>query len=259
MHGRRDIRPDADAAADGTTAADRQADREHDDLHARQHGGRLRRAEVGEIYIGGAGVGRGYRNRPELTAERFVADPFRSAPGARMYRTGDLGRLLPDGQIGFHGRIDNQVKIRGYRVEPEEIAAARCRHPSVASCAVVRARDAQGEKQLVAYIVAAGEQSSATEELRGFLAETLPEYMIPAAFVRLAELPLTGSGKLDKRRAAGAERREFARPDRTSARPQRRPKSSSPRSSPACSARRDRRRRQFLPALAAIPCSARKS
>jgi amino acid adenylation domain-containing protein len=152
----------------------------------------------GELCIGGRGVGRGYRNRPDATSERFVADPFSSEAGARLYRTGDLASVLPSGEIYFRGRIDNQVKIRGYRVEPDGIAAHLARHPAVASCAVVPRENAQGEMYLVAYIVAAGEQSSASEELRAFLAETLPEYMIPAAFVGLAELPLTSSGKLDK-------------------------------------------------------------
>ena len=152
----------------------------------------------GELCIGGRGVGRGYRNRPAATAERFVADPFSSEAGARLYRTGDLASMLPNGEICFRGRIDNQVKVRGYRVEPDGIAAHLARHPAVASCAVVPRENAQGEIYLVAYIVAASGQSSASEELRAFLAEALPEYMIPAAFVGLDELPLTSSGKLDK-------------------------------------------------------------
>lgn len=152
----------------------------------------------GELCIGGRGVGRGYRHRPEATAERFVADPFSSEQGARLYRTGDLASMLPNGEICFRGRIDNQVKVRGYRVEPDGIAAHLARHPAVASCAVVPRENAQGEIYLVAYIVGADGQSSASEELRAFLAQSLPEYMIPAAFVGLAELPLTSSGKLDK-------------------------------------------------------------
>jgi len=152
----------------------------------------------GEICIGGPGVGRGYRNRPDLTAKRFAADPFGNLPGARLYRTGDLGSVLPNGEISFRGRIDNQLKIRGYRVEPDGIAAALARHPAVATCAVVARDNPQGEKQLVAYLVAATAPSVAAEELRGFLASTLPEYMIPAAFIGLAALPLTSSGKLDK-------------------------------------------------------------
>jgi amino acid adenylation domain-containing protein len=151
----------------------------------------------GELCIGGHGVGRGYRNRPEATDARFVADPFSSEPHARLYRTGDLASVLPNGEICFRGRIDNQVKVRGYRVEPDGIAANLARHPAVASCAVVPRENAQGEIHLVAYIVAASEQS-ASEELRAYLAQSLPEYMIPAAFVGLAELPLTSSGKLDK-------------------------------------------------------------
>jgi acyl carrier protein len=150
------------------------------------------------LCIGGRGVGRGYRNRPEMTVERFVTDPFSSEPGARLYRTGDLASMLPNGEIRFRGRIDDQVKIRGYRVEPDGIAAYLARCPAVASCVVVPRATARGEKYLAAYIVATGERASSSEELRAFLAQSLPEYMIPAAFISLAELPLTGSGKLDK-------------------------------------------------------------
>ncbi len=155
--------------------------------------------EVGEIYIGGTGVGRGYRNREALTAERFLPDPFRPAPDARMYRTGDLGRLRKDSQIGFHGRVDNQEKIRGHRIEPEEIAAALNRHPKVMSCAVVARAGEQGDKQLVAYIVPAAGSEPGANELHEFLAGLLPDYMIPAAFVRIDTLPLTTSGKLDRK------------------------------------------------------------
>jgi amino acid adenylation domain-containing protein len=163
-----------------------------------EHGAPVSPGWPGEICIGGASVGRGYRNRRELTAARFVADPFSSVPGARLYRTGDLGCALPNGEISFRGRIDEQVKIRGYRVEPDGIAAALARHPAVASCAVVPREPAQGEKQLVAYLVRANEQKLPAEELRAFLAQSIPEYMIPAAFVGLRELPLTTSGKVDK-------------------------------------------------------------
>ena len=152
----------------------------------------------GEICVGGPSVGRGYRDRPVATAERFIADPFSDLPGARLYRTGDLGSGLPNGEIAFRGRIDNQVKIRGYRIEPDGIAASLARHPAVASCAVVARDSAHGEKMLVGYVVAAAAQSTASEELRSFLAATLPEYMIPTAFVGLDSLPLTSSGKLDK-------------------------------------------------------------
>ena len=154
--------------------------------------------EIGEIYIGGTGVGRGYRNRDALTAEKFLPDPFRQTPGALMYRTGDLGRLRPDKQIGFHGRIDNQEKIRGHRVEPEEITAALGRHPKVMACAVVARADEHGDKQLVAYVVP-GEGVSSANELYEFLAALLPDYMMPSAFVRIEALPLTTSGKLDRK------------------------------------------------------------
>ncbi|HEY3917564.1 MAG TPA: non-ribosomal peptide synthetase [Stellaceae bacterium] len=152
----------------------------------------------GEICIGGPSVARGYRHRRDATAARFIADPFGEAPGARLYRTGDLGSLLPNGEIAFRGRIDGEVKIRGYRVEPDRIAAALARHPVVASCAVIARKNGPGEKQLVAYLVPAGAQRVTAEELRAFLADTLPDYLIPTAFVGLAELPLTSVGKLDQ-------------------------------------------------------------
>ena len=155
--------------------------------------------KVGEIYIGGTGVGRGYRNRDGLTAERFLPDPFRMVPDARMYRTGDLGRLRQDNQIGFHGRLDNQEKIRGHRVEPEEIAAALNRHPQVTTCAVIARAGEQGDKQLVGYVVAAETGEPDANELHAFLSASLPDYMIPAAFVRIDTLPLTSSGKLDRK------------------------------------------------------------
>nr|WP_255500667.1 non-ribosomal peptide synthetase [Caulobacter sp. 17J80-11] len=151
---------------------------------------------VGEIFIGGTGVGRGYRNRPELTAERFVPDPFSDRPGARLYRTGDLGRRRPDGQIEFHGRIDDQVKIRGHRVEPDEVAAALNRHPAVAASAVV-ARETGCQRSLAAYVVPAQAPPDPTA-LREFLAALLPDYMLPGSFTSLSALPLTANGKLDK-------------------------------------------------------------
>jgi len=153
--------------------------------------------ETGEIYIGGTSVARGYRNQPELTAERFVANPFSPAVDARMYRTGDRGALLPGGQIAFHGRTDTQEKIRGHRIEPDEIVSVLSRHQNVASAAVV----AQGNtcnKQLAAYIVPAAGLAPRSSELREFLSKELPEYMIPSIFVRIAALPLTPNGKLDR-------------------------------------------------------------
>jgi acyl carrier protein len=154
--------------------------------------------EIGEIHIGGASVGRGYRNRPDLTAQAFVPDPFRRVSGARLYRTGDLGRLLPDGQIAFHGRLDNQVKIRGHRVEPDEIASVLVQHPDVAAGAVMARRATSGETRLVAYVVPTPRGSLTAEALREFLATRVPDWMIPVAFVRLAALPLTSNGKLDQ-------------------------------------------------------------
>ncbi len=154
--------------------------------------------EIGEIFIGGRGVGRGYRHQPALTAEKFIPDPFRRGdPGARLYRTGDLGCRLANGQIAFHGRADDQLKLRGYRIEPDEISAVLNRHPAIAQ-SFVTARPNGRDKQLVAYVVMAGQASPTTPELRDFLALTLPDYMIPAVFVQLRCLPLTTSGKVDR-------------------------------------------------------------
>jgi amino acid adenylation domain-containing protein len=148
--------------------------------------------ETGEIYIGGTGVARGYRNRPELTADRFITMPG----GGRVYRTGDLGARLPDGQIAFHGRADHQEKIRGYRIEPDEIVNVLLRHEKVAAAAVAGAGTGS-KRQLAAYIVPLGD-APRTSELRSFLARELPEYMIPSAFVRMKALPLTANGKVDR-------------------------------------------------------------
>jgi amino acid adenylation domain-containing protein len=148
---------------------------------------------AGELLVGGANVGRGYRNHPELTAERFVANPI--APGTKLYKTGDLGRRLPDGQIAFLGRVDNQIKIRGYRIEPGEIAAAMNAHASVTTSAVVAHADGADEKRLIGYIVANG--NFTRSELQGFLLDRLPDYMVPSVFVVLDSLPLTASGKID--------------------------------------------------------------
>ncbi|NEW09286.1 amino acid adenylation domain-containing protein [Paenibacillus sp. SYP-B3998] len=149
---------------------------------------------VGELCIAGAGLARGYLNQPDLTAERFVEDPF--APGERMYRTGDLARWLPDGQLAYTGRIDHQVKIRGYRIELGEIEAELRRVPSVNETVVVVQEDAAGNAQLCAYITAS--KTLTVSGLRAALAVTLPSYMIPAHFMQLAMLPLTPSGKLDR-------------------------------------------------------------
>jgi amino acid adenylation domain-containing protein len=153
----------------------------------------------GEIYIGGAGVARGYLNRAQETAERFMQDPFSADPRGRMYRTGDVGRYRMDGTIEYLGRNDEQVKIRGYRIELGEIEAQLKRHEQVKEAVVLGREDVPGERRLVAYVVLTGELVSGVEELRGHLQESLPEYMVPTAFVVLESLPLTANGKVDRR------------------------------------------------------------
>jgi amino acid adenylation domain-containing protein len=151
----------------------------------------------GEIYIGGDGVARGYRNRPDLTAERFIANPFRSEDG-RLYRTGDLGRILPSGEIAFLGRLDDQIKIRGYRIELNEINAILNEHPSVQASVVIVREDVPGEKRLVAYTVLVAGSQRDEESLRELLRQRLPDYMEPALFVWMESLPLTPNGKVDR-------------------------------------------------------------
>ena len=150
----------------------------------------------GEIYVGGPGVARGYLNRPVLTAQRFVPDPFGPA-GSRLYRSGDLARRRPDGSLEFCGRIDDQVKIRGYRVELGEIALTLSAHPDIRD-AVVVVREQAGDRRLLAYVVPSGDNEPGPAELRGWLARTLPDYMVPSGFVSLDRLPLTTNGKLDR-------------------------------------------------------------
>jgi hypothetical protein len=154
----------------------------------------------GEIYIGGAGVARGYLNRPELTAERFVADPFSKVAGSRMYRSGDLARYLPDGNIEYLGRNDFQVKIRGFRIELGEIEARLRACEGVQEAVVVAREEGAGDRRLVAYVKGRGQEAvPAAAELRAQLSLTLAEYMVPSAFVTLQEFPLTPNGKLDRK------------------------------------------------------------
>lgn len=152
----------------------------------------------GELYIGGIGVARGYLNRPELTVEKFIPNPFSKEPGTRLYKTGDLVRYLPDRNIEFLGRIDHQVKIRGFRIEPGEVEAVMSQHPGVRE-SVVLAWEDELDKRLVAYVVPQREQALTVSELQSFLKEKLPNYMVPSAFVLLSDLPLTPSGKVDRR------------------------------------------------------------
>ncbi|HET7796764.1 MAG TPA: MupA/Atu3671 family FMN-dependent luciferase-like monooxygenase, partial [Nevskia sp.] len=152
----------------------------------------------GELWIGGDGVARGYWHRPDLTAEKFVADPF--AADQRMYRTGDLVRWRPDGTIDFLGRVDHQVKLRGHRVELGEIEAALMQHPAVRQAVVVLRADDPADAKLAAYLVPAGAEEPAAAALRDFLGSKLPEHMVPTLFVCLPELPLTPNGKVDRKR-----------------------------------------------------------
>jgi hypothetical protein len=154
---------------------------------------------AGELLIGGAGLARGYHNRPDLNAEKFIANPFK--PGQRLYRTGDLARWRADGNIDCLGRLDHQVKVRGYRIELEEVQSALLKHPSVGNAAVVARPDSTGENQLIAYLAMAriAPDSDCIDELRGFLRQRLPPYMLPAAYVFLPALPLTPNGKIDRR------------------------------------------------------------
>ncbi|MEG5038381.1 MULTISPECIES: amino acid adenylation domain-containing protein [unclassified Microcoleus] len=163
----------------------------------------------GEMYVGGAGVARGYLNRPDLTAERFISNLFSENPEARLYKTGDLARYLPNGDIEYLGRIDTQVKVRGFRIELGEIEAQLNRHPAVRESAVLLREDAPGDKRLVAYIVAASEPTIAARELRAFLKENLPEYMLPSAFVLLEALPLTPNGKVDRKALRAPDTENF--------------------------------------------------
>jgi amino acid adenylation domain-containing protein len=167
---------------------------------------------IGELYVGGAGVARGYLGRPELTAERFIPDPFSKEPGKRMYRTGDLACFQEDGQIDYRGRIDQQVKVRGFRIELEEIESVLGQHPDVRDTVVLAREDVPGDKRLVAYIVT--DTKHEVGEWRTWLSRTLPDYMLPAAYITLEAFPLTTSGKIDR---AALPAPDASRPDQDQA------------------------------------------
>ncbi len=154
--------------------------------------------EPGELYIGGVGLAKGYLNRPDLTAERFIPHPFSSRAEARLYKTGDLARFLPDGQIAFLGRNDQQIKIRGYRIEPAEIVAVLNEYPAIQTSLVIAREDTPGDKRLIAYLVLRAGVHVTASSLRETLSVHLPDYMIPTNFVVLEALPLTPNGKIDR-------------------------------------------------------------
>jgi len=154
---------------------------------------------AGELHIGGIQLARGYLNRPDLTAEKFIPDPFRQIPNARLYKTGDLARYLPDGNIEFLGRIDDQIKLRGFRIELGEIEALLCECPGVRLAAVSLRQDSPGDQRLVAYLVPSGRDDLSLDAIRAHLKQKLPEFMLPSRFVVLREMPLTMSGKVDRR------------------------------------------------------------
>ncbi|HSK77096.1 MAG TPA: amino acid adenylation domain-containing protein [Thermoanaerobaculia bacterium] len=161
---------------------------------------------TGELHLGGQGLARGYLARPDLTAEKFIPNPFAhlaDKAGERLYRTGDLVRLLPDGMLEFVGRVDDQVKIRGFRIELGEIETTLARHPNVGEAVVMAREDAPGEKHLVAYVAARAEPAPSPQELAAFLARQLPAYMVPGAFLVLPSMPTNAHGKVDRRALAG--------------------------------------------------------
>lgn len=174
--------------------------------------------QAGELYIGGAGLARGYLNQPELTSERFIPHPFSQEPGARLYKTGDIVRALPDGQLAFIGRSDYQIKIRGYRIEPNEVIAALKEYPAVEASAVMAREDAPDDKRLVAYVVPAPESDISLSALQEHLRARLPDYMMPTTFVQLGALPLTPNGKVNQAALPAPDENNILR-ERSSARP----------------------------------------
>jgi acyl carrier protein len=168
----------------------------------------------GELHIGGVGLARGYLNLPELTGAKFIRDPFRDEQGARLYKTGDLGRYLPDGNIEFLGRRDYQVKVRGFRVELGEIEAVLSQHPAAREAVVVARDDTPEERRLVAYLVVDREPAPAAAELRSYLIEKLPDYMVPSSFVMTDAIPRLPNGKVNRGalRAPDQSRPELERP-----------------------------------------------
>lgn len=166
-------------------------------------------AATGELFIGGEGLARGYENRPDLTAERFLPNPFGGRVGMRLYRTGDRVRHLPEGDLDFIGRIDRQVKLRGYRIELEEIETVLEQHPAVRQNVVAMREDVPGSKRLAAYLILRDGITISTGELRDYLKNKLPDYMLPSAFVILANLPLTANGKVDRKALPAPEERHL--------------------------------------------------
>jgi acyl carrier protein len=152
----------------------------------------------GELHIGGDGLARGYLNRPDLTAEKFILSPFNNEPGSRLYKSGDLVRYLPDGNIEFLGRFDHQVKIRGFRIELGEVETVLKKHPAINEAIVLSREDVPGDKRLVAYLVLNRKPDPTTTELRNFLKECLPDYMVPSAFFFMDAFPLNPNGKIDR-------------------------------------------------------------
>ncbi len=166
---------------------------------------------TGELYLSGEGLAQGYLHRPELTAERFIANPFSQKPGTRLYSTGDLARYRADGTLDYLGRVDQQVKVRGYRIELGEIESVLNEHPGIKNGAVVVREDIHGHKRLVAYIVTEAQQMTITEQaLRAYLRERLPDYMLPTLFIQLATLPLTPNGKVDRRALPDPDMRQIS-------------------------------------------------